>query len=72
MQDLRLECSSYGHRAPKEVWENGDAYAIWKCLGPIWRGINDVKLLKVTQADGTVTEEIKRWFIDRFLYSRGI
>ena len=59
MQDLRLECSSYGHRAPKEVWENGDAYAIWKCLGPIWRGINDVKLLKVTQADGTVTEELK-------------
>ena len=42
MQDLRLECSSYGFRAPKEVWENGDAYAIWKCLGPIWRGINDV------------------------------
>jgi len=59
MQDLRLECSSYGHRAPKEVWENGDAYAIWKCLGPIWRGINDVKLLKITQADGTVTEELK-------------
>ena len=43
MQDLRLECGSYGLRAPKEVWENGDAYAIWKCLGPIWRGINDVK-----------------------------
>ena len=46
MQDLRLECGSYGFRAPKEVWENGDAYAIWKCLGPIWRGINDVKLIK--------------------------
>ena len=23
MQDLRLECGSYGFRAPKEVWENG-------------------------------------------------
>ena len=47
MQDLRLECSSYGFRAPKEVWENGDAYDIWKCLGPIWRGINGVKLSKI-------------------------
>ena len=37
MQDLRLECGSYGFRAPKEVWENGTAYDIWKCLGPIWR-----------------------------------
>ena len=59
MQDLRLECGSYGFRAPKEVWENGDAYAIWKCLGPIWRGINDVHPVKVTQADGTIKEELK-------------
>ena len=47
MQDLRLECSSYGFRAPKEVWENGDAYDIWKCLGPIWRGINGMKPVEV-------------------------
>ena len=47
MQDLRLECSSYGFRAPKEVWENGDAYDIWKCLGPIWRGINGMKPVMV-------------------------
>ena len=33
MQDLRLECSSYGFRAPKEVWENGTAYDIWKVSG---------------------------------------
>ena len=58
MQDLRLECSSYGFRAPKEVWENGDAYAIWKCLGPIWRGINGVKLTKVKELDGTETEKL--------------
>jgi hypothetical protein len=58
MQDLRLECSSYGFRAPKEVWENGDAYAIWKCLGPIWRGINDVKLTKIKELDGTETEKL--------------
>ena len=51
MQDLRLECSSYGFRAPKEVWENGDAYDIWKCLGPIWRGINGVKLSKIKDLD---------------------
>ena len=58
MQDLRLECGSYGFRAPKEVWENGDAYAIWKCLGPIWRGINDVKLTKIKDLDGNETEQL--------------
>ena len=58
MQDLRLECGSYGFRAPKEVWENGDAYAIWKCLGPIWRGINDVKKKTVRELDGTETEQL--------------
>jgi len=57
-QDLRLECGSYGFRAPKEVWENGDAYAIWKCLGPIWRGINDVKLTKVKDLDGNESEQL--------------
>ena len=59
MQDLRLECGSYGFRAPKEVWENGTAYDIWKCLGPIWRGINKVHPVKVTQPDGTIVEELK-------------
>ena len=58
MQDLRLECGSYGFRAPKEVWENGDAYAIWKCLGPIWRGINGVKLTKVKDLDGNESEQL--------------
>ena len=58
MQDVRLECGSYGFRAPKEVWENGDAYAIWKCLGPIWRGINDVKLTKVKDLDGNESEQL--------------
>ena len=57
-QDLRLECGSYGFRAPKEVWENGNAYDIWKCLGPIWRGINNVKLTKVKEIDGTETEKL--------------
>jgi hypothetical protein len=46
-QDLRLECGSYGFRAPKEVWENGTAYDIWKCFGPIWRGINEVKKVMI-------------------------
>jgi hypothetical protein len=46
-QDLRLECGSYGFRAPKEVWENGSAYDIWKCFGPIWRGINDVQKVMI-------------------------
>ena len=42
-QDLRLNCGSYGFKAPIDVWNNGTAKDIWKCLGPIWRGINDVK-----------------------------
>ena len=68
MQDLRLECSSYGFRAPKEVWENGDAYAIWKCLGPIWRGINDVKLTKIKELDGTETEKLVGGRLDEKSY----
>ena len=46
-QDLRLECGSYGFRAPKEVWENGTAKDIWKCFGPIWRGINGVQKVMI-------------------------
>ena len=57
-QDLRLECGSYGFRAPKEVWENGSAKDIWKCLGPIWRGINDVHPVKVKEFDGTETKKL--------------
>jgi hypothetical protein len=40
MQELRLNCSSYGFRAPVDVWQNGNAKDIWRCFGPIWRGIN--------------------------------
>ena len=47
MQDLRLECGSYGFRAPKEVWENGTAKDIWKCFGPMWRGINGVQKVMI-------------------------
>ena len=46
-QDLRLECGSYGFRAPKEVWENGTSKDIWKCFGPIWRGINGVQKVMI-------------------------
>ena len=58
MQDLRLECSSYGFRAPKEVWENGDAYAIWKCLGPIWRGINGAKKVMIEGKEELIGGEL--------------
>ena len=40
MQELRLNCSSYGFRSPVDVWQNGNAKDIWRCFGPIWRGIN--------------------------------
>ena len=45
MQELRLNCGSYGFRAPVDVWQNGNAKDIWRCFGPIWRGINEKKIL---------------------------
>ena len=45
-QHLRLNCSSYGFKAPIDVWQNGDAKDIWRCLGPIWRGINSERHLR--------------------------
>ena len=44
-RDLRLNCSSYGFKAPLDVWNNGDAKDIWRILGPVWRGINKKKNL---------------------------
>jgi len=46
-QSLRLNCSSYSFKAPIDVWENGNAKDIWRCLGPIWRGINNMKKVVV-------------------------
>ena len=57
-QDLRLECGSYGFRAPKEVWENGTAYDIWKCFGPIWRGINEVKKVMIEGKEELIGGEL--------------
>ena len=42
-QDLRLNCGSWKCMPPIGVWTTGTAKEIWRCLGPIWRGINDVK-----------------------------
>ena len=42
-QHLRLNCSSYSFRAPIEVFKNGNARDIWKCLGALWRGVNSSK-----------------------------
>ena len=46
-QELRLNCSSYSFKAPLDVWYNGTAKDIWRCLGPIWRGINGMKPVEV-------------------------
>ena len=46
-QDLRLNCGSYGFEAPIQVWTEGTAKDIWKCLGPIWRGINNMKKVNI-------------------------
>ena len=42
-QHLRLNCGSFGFKAPIEVWKKGSSIDIWRCLGPIWRGINGMK-----------------------------
>ena len=39
MNDLRMNCGSYGYKAPIQRWNEGDN--IWGVLGPIWRGVND-------------------------------
>ena len=46
-QSLRLNCSSYSFKSPLDVWYNGTAKDIWRCLGPIWRGINGMKPIMV-------------------------
>ena len=46
-QDLRLNCSSYSFKSPLDVWYNGTAKDIWRCLGPMWRGINGMKTVMV-------------------------
>ena len=60
-QALRLNCSSYSFKAPIDVWENGNAKDIWKCLGPIWRGINGVKKAMIDGKEvlkgGSLTEK---------------
>ena len=46
-QHLRLNCSSYSFKSPLDVWYNGTAKDIWRCLGPMWRGINGMKPVMV-------------------------
>lgn len=46
-QELRLACGSYGFKPPVKVWQEGNSKDIWRCLGPIWRGINGVQKVQV-------------------------
>ena len=46
-QELRMYCSSYSYKGPLDVWYNGTSKDIWRCLGPIWRGINNMKKVMV-------------------------
>ena len=57
-QDLRLACGSYGFEAPKKRWEENDAYDIWKCLGPIWRGINGVQKVMINGKEELIGGEV--------------
>ena len=44
MNDLRMECGSYGFKSPIQRWNEGDN--IWGAFGPIWRGVNDKQELR--------------------------
>ena len=44
MNDLRMNCGSYGFKSPVQRWNDGDN--IWGAFGPIWRGVNDKKELQ--------------------------
>jgi hypothetical protein len=46
-QYLRLNCSGYSFKSPIDVWNNGTAKDIWRCLSPMWRGINEMKKVVV-------------------------
>jgi hypothetical protein len=39
MNDLRMQCGSYGYKAPVTRWNDGDN--LWGAFGPIFRGVND-------------------------------
>jgi len=39
MNDLRLQCGSYGYKSPVQRWNDGDN--LWGAFGPIFRGVND-------------------------------
>ena len=43
MNDLRLECGSYGYKSPVKRWNDGDN--LWGAFGPIFRGVNDTQEL---------------------------
>ena len=43
MNDLRMNCGSYGFKAPVQRWNEGDN--IWGAFGPIWRGVNETQEL---------------------------
>ena len=51
LQPQRLNCSSYSFKSPIDVWNNGTAKQIWSCLGPIWRGINEMKKVNIFPFD---------------------
>ena len=44
MNDLRMNCGSYGFKSPLQRWNEGDN--IWGAFGPIWRGVNDTQTLE--------------------------
>ena len=41
MNDLRMQCGSYGFKSPVQRWNDGDN--IWGAFGAIWRGVNDTQ-----------------------------
>ena len=57
-QSLRLNCSSYSFKAPIDVWTNGTPKDIWKCLGPIWRGINGMKKVTIDGKEQLIGGEL--------------
>ena len=57
-QSLRLNCSSYSFKAPIDVWTNGTPKDIWKCLGPIWRGINGMKKVTIDSKEQLIGGEL--------------
>ena len=68
MQDLRLSCDSYGHKAPLNAFRDSNAKQLKSALGAIWRGVNDITKEISTDVDGNEVVKLVGGKLDETAY----